>query len=182
MHVKRQRGFSLVEILVAITILLILASLSAVALTQATKAAQATNAVSTMSAITKAERTYFQMYGTYAPDLASLGGPDGCTVSTTSACLLPAAITTGAFTSKGYTFNAQGTNQITDANGNNHFFSYEANATPSVTSGRGKVFCVDATETMRWQQAMSDPASAIGVSAGSCAGVMTVPGVSGPVQ
>ena len=178
MPVKRQKGFGLIEILVACSILLILASMAGVALTQMTKAAQATNAVSTMSAIVKAERTYFETYGSYT-DLATLGGPEPCVATPTNACLLSAAITTGAFTKNSYVFGAQGTQPYMDGNGNSHFFGYEVNATP--TSGR-KTFCADQTEQIRFQQSYSDPASPIGLGNGSCSQIATVSGVSGPIQ
>ncbi len=107
------KGFSLVELLIVVAIILVIAAIAIPSLLQARMAANESAAVGALSAIKSAEVTYFTAYPTvgYSPDLPSLGGATPCIPASTNACLvddfLATAIPGGAGKS-GYYFLATG--------------------------------------------------------------------------
>ncbi len=91
-----------------------------------------------------------------------------------TACLLDPLLSTGTFIKSGYVFTAAGTNP--DANG--ALNGYEVNATPATPQTTGvRAFCSDSSRVVRFVI----PGAAVGLAAGSCAGVATVAGVCGAV-
>jgi type IV pilus assembly protein PilA len=87
---RSKRGFSLVELLIVVAIILIIAAIAIPSLLSAKMAANESSAVGSLSAIKSAEITYYTSYPTvgYSPDLASLGGATPCTPASTNACIL----------------------------------------------------------------------------------------------
>lgn len=171
-----QRGFSLIELLIVVLIILVIAAMSIPSFLRARISANESSAVSSVRQINTAEDTYSSSWGAgYAPALANLGGPAPCLVGTAAAaCLLDPLLSTGTFTKSGYVFSAAGTNP--DANGTLN--GYEVNATPANPQTTGvRAFCSDASGVVRFVV----PGAAIGLAPGSCAGVATLAGVSGPV-
>lgn len=91
-----------------------------------------------------------------------------------NACLLDDLLSVAPFSKSGYTFAAAGTNLLGGV-----FNSYEVNATPTTVQTTGvRAFYSDASGVIKYVTPGGAP---IGVAAGSCAGVATVPGTSGPV-
>lgn len=171
------RGFSLVELLIVVIVILVIAAIAIPNLLRSRMLANESSAVSSIRQIDTAEGTYSSSWGTgYAPALASLGGPAPCLVATpAAACLIDPLLSTGASTRSGYLFNAAGTNP--DANG--VLNGYEVNATPvSLQLSGVRAFCSDVSGVIKF---VTPGAAPIGVAAGACAGVPTVPGTSGPV-
>jgi len=106
-------GFSLIELLIVVAIILIIAAIAIPSLLSAKMAANESSAVGSLSAIKSAEITYFTAYPDigYSPDLGSLGGVTPCTPTSTSACLLDnflATATPGGIGKAGYYFLATG--------------------------------------------------------------------------
>ena len=70
---KSVRGFSLIELLVVVSIILVIAAIAIPNLLKAKGSAQAASAVSTIRAVTSANQVYQNQLGTFAPHLGSLG-------------------------------------------------------------------------------------------------------------
>jgi type IV pilus assembly protein PilA len=107
------KGFSLIELLIVVAIILIIAAIAIPNLLQAKLTANEASAVGSLSAIRSAEVTYYTAYPTvgYAPDIASLGGAVPCTPSASSACMVDSLLsgsTPGTTGKSGYVFLATG--------------------------------------------------------------------------
>lgn len=171
-------GFSLIELLIVVFIILIISAIAIPNLFRSKIAANESSAVSSVRQINTAEGTYASSWGSgYAIGLTNLGGPAAaCAAGATAAnaCLLDSLISVAPFGKSGYTFAAAGTILVGAT-----FNGYEVNATPNTVQTTGvRAFCSDATGLIRY---VTPGAAPIGLAAGSCGAVATVPGVSGPV-
>ena len=105
---RNEGGFSLIELLIVIAIILIILAIALPKLNQARMNAQETAAISQIETLHKAETMYYSQFGRYATSLAELGPPSGGgNASPTSADLIPATLSVGENT--GYVFTVQGT-------------------------------------------------------------------------
>jgi type IV pilus assembly protein PilA len=173
---KKQKGFSLIELLIVVAIILIIAAIAIPNLLRSKIAANESSAVGSVRTIGTAEVTYSSSWGSgYAVALTNLGGAAPCAAATAAtACLIDPLLSVAPFTKSGYVFNAAGTLLV---NGINNGF--EVNATPTTVQTTGvRAFCDDQTGVLKFN---SPGAAAIGVAAGSCAGLATVAGTSGPI-
>src|SRR5947207_3979215 len=93
-----ERGFSLVELLIVVAIILVLAVIAVPNLLRSKIAANEASAVQSVRQISTAETSYntaFPAVG-FAPDLASLGGPvAACSPDPTHACILDGVVSSG---------------------------------------------------------------------------------------
>jgi type IV pilus assembly protein PilA len=107
MQETKPRGFSLIELLIVVAIILIIAAIAIPNLLRSRIAANEASAVQSMRAINTAQATYYSTYGTgYAP-LANLGGASPCPnpPTATSACILDPFLSQPPFRKSGYTFS-----------------------------------------------------------------------------
>jgi type IV pilus assembly protein PilA len=107
------RGFSLIELLIVIAIILIIAAIAIPSLLQARMNAHEASAVGSLSAIRSAEAAYYIAYPEvgYSDDITSLGGPAPCTPSSTTACLIDSGLSSaipGSSGKGGYFFLVTG--------------------------------------------------------------------------
>lgn len=109
---RNQKGFSLIELLIVVAIILIIAAIAIPNLMRARIAANESAGASTVRTLNTAEATYSTTYQAqgYAPNLTTLG-PNGvdCTVpanvTSTSACLIDGVLGTAPFTKGAFVYN-----------------------------------------------------------------------------
>jgi type IV pilus assembly protein PilA len=155
---KKQKGFSLIELLIVVAIILIIAAIAIPNLLRSRMAANEASAVGSLRTINTAEVTYSTTYPSIGfAALAALGGAAPCTTATsTTACLIDDVLSTVG-TKSGYAFTVTagaGTPAVT----------YTSLAKPSVVGQSGqRAFCSDQSGVIRYNAtgtacANSDPA------------------------
>jgi len=132
---QEQKGFSLIELLIVIAIILIIASIAIPSLIAAQRSAHETAAAKAIGTINSAEIAYNSAYPTvgFAGSLAALGGTSCHPPSSASACLIDSQIASG--TKSGYTFTLAGVTGTPAA-------TYQVIASPTVPNETGvRYFC-----------------------------------------
>lgn len=100
---KTQKGFSMIELLIVVTIILIIAAIAIPNLVRSKMTASETAAVATLRTINTTCLMYSTTYGGYPPSLSALGPPaSGSAAGATAADLIDSVLATGA--KSGYTF------------------------------------------------------------------------------
>ena len=140
---KKQKGFSLIELLIVVAIILIIAAIAIPNLIRSRMAANESSAVGSLRTINTAEVEYTTTYPTIGfTALASLGGAFPCTPAPATACLIDNILAVG--TKSGYTFT------VTPAGGApNTTYTSRANAVTLNTTGT-RSFCSDQTAVIEY--------------------------------
>ena len=105
---QRQKGFSLIELLIVVAIILIIASIAIPNLLAARRQTNETAAVEAIRTINTAQISYNSAYPTagFATTLAALGGSSCAPPGPVSACLIDSQTASG--TKNGYTLTLSG--------------------------------------------------------------------------
>ncbi len=142
---RSRRGFSLIELLIVIAIILIIVTVAVPKLNNARKFAQETAAIKAIQTIHSGEAQYFSQYGKYAGSLAELGPPTSGQAGPQAADIIHEDLATGL--KQGYKFTLTATAQ-----------GYTVNAVPVAFGSTGsRTFYSDQSMSIR-QNAGQEPA------------------------
>jgi type IV pilus assembly protein PilA len=149
---KKQKGFSLIELLIVVAIILIIAAIAIPNLLRSRMAANEASAVGSLRTINTAEVTFSSTYPNVGfALLPALGGTACTTATSTNACLLDNVLALG--TKSGYTFVVAG---LTGA----PIVTYTANAAPVSPGQSGqRYFFTDQSGVIRYNQAAAATAT-----------------------
>lgn len=142
---RKQKGFSLIELLIVVAIILIIAAIAIPNLLRARMAANESSAVVSLKTIDTGMITYQSTYPAigYAQALTNLGGVAPCVPSSNTACIIDSSLASG--NKQGYTFNLV-------SSGGPPTVQYYVSAVPVVLNQTGvRSFCSFEDATIRVQ-------------------------------
>ncbi|MGH9527595.1 MAG: prepilin-type N-terminal cleavage/methylation domain-containing protein [Terriglobales bacterium] len=154
---KRTQGFSLIELLIVVTIILILAAIAIPKLLTVKQTANSTAAVANTKSMLQALTAYDSQYNTYPATLSLLGGAPGTAPTATTAELVDptlAAAISAATSYQGYFWTytpAAGTPTV----------QFTMDVSPASTATGNRYFFTDESDVIRWKDgglaAVGDP-------------------------
>jgi len=153
---KTQKGFSLIELLIVVAIILIIAAIAIPNLLRSRMAANEASAVGSIRTMNTASITYNSTYSNgFPPSLAAVGTTGTAAVSCTNAELIDSVITGG--TKSGYNLALHhGATILTStssscSSGYGYSDGYTVTTTPITTGTTGqRGFCSDASDVIRF--------------------------------
>jgi type IV pilus assembly protein PilA len=151
---RTRNGFSLIELLLVVAVLLIISAIAVPNFLRSRQRANESSAVASIRVINTAAVTYSMTY----PDLgfpatmATLGGGNPCTASSMQACLVDDFLAQGV--KAGYSFVLTGDGAVPSV-------TFAVTGTPQVIGSTGqRMFCTDQTGVIRYDPSGSGCTSA----------------------
>jgi type IV pilus assembly protein PilA len=144
---NKQKGFSLIELLIVVAIILIIAAIAIPNLLRARMAANEASAVASLRTINTACITYNSTYGQYPTALSNLADvAAGSSPTSTSADLLDPVLSAAAPTKSGYNFVYATTTNV----------SYTVNGNPVTPNQTGiRFFFTDQSAVVRYNPSVT---------------------------
>jgi len=144
----KQRGFSLIELLIVVAIIVIIVTMAIPGFTNFIKNGNETSAANSLVRIREAEAQYQTMFPAkgFADTLAALGtgglaNGTSCVAAPEHACILDSTLSSG--TKQGYKFVAQGGSPVSGVNQ-----TYAAGAAPlSYNHSGARLFCITSEDS-----------------------------------
>jgi type IV pilus assembly protein PilA len=160
---RKQKGFSLIELLIVVVVILVIAAIAIPNLMRSRMAANEASAVASLRSINTSQVVYQNSYGsgfaTKLADLSDGGAAGNCVPSVTptasASCLIDAALASGTKSGYGFLYTPVSTGATVS--------SYSVNADPTTPGSTGqRHFFADQTNLIRVNQTAaatnSDPA------------------------
>ncbi|MGA2099261.1 MAG: prepilin-type N-terminal cleavage/methylation domain-containing protein [Candidatus Acidiferrum sp.] len=141
---KKETGFSLIELLIVVAIILIISAIAIPNYLRSRMQANEASAVGSVRMINTAAVSYSSTYVDvgFPTAMSNMGGANPCSASTTTACLLDDTLSQG--TKSGYFFTWTG-------DGATPSVAYTLTATPLVVGSSGqRMFCTDQVGVIRF--------------------------------
>jgi type IV pilus assembly protein PilA len=139
---NKQKGFSLIELLIVVAIILIIAAIAIPNLIRSRMAANEASAVAVLRTLNTSEVVYSATYGGFSANLKNMG-PNGTTCNSTvvptstAACLVDSVVGNDPSTKSGYTTTYTGGTAITGATAG-QVADYTITATPVAIGSSGQ--------------------------------------------
>jgi len=136
---RKQKGFSLIELLIVVSVILIIAAIAVPNFIKSRLRANEASAVASLRVINTAAVTFSITYPDlgFPAQLTALGGGNPCSASSTQACLIDDVLAQG--TKSGYSFVWTGDAAVPSV-------TFAVTATPQVVGGSGQqMYCTDQT-------------------------------------
>jgi type IV pilus assembly protein PilA len=150
---RKQLGFSLIELLIVVAIILIIAAIAIPNFMRSKLMANEASAAESLRTINTAEITYSSTYGIGFAPLLNLGGANPCIAGQNSACILDSVLSAGA--KSGYNFTVPAPAALGTTAAPNATYTVSAMPTSAGSSGT-RSYCSDQTAVIR-----VDPTGAI---------------------
>jgi type IV pilus assembly protein PilA len=162
------RGFSLIELLIVVAIILIIAAIAIPSLLRSKMTANQASAVANLRTISTASVSYWVTYSNgYPPTIATLGGNNGVAATCNLAILIDEVIATAPNQKSGYQFaysGDQGNVAIVPPGCNPGFVGYLATASPLSVGLTGNIsYCTNEPGVIHF-----DTTGAVAASAATC--------------